>query len=131
MVGLVVGLLVRHLEDAGKLLDPYFTEPLIWEYEFARVVSEQSLLAANSEGIKAPQRRQWSLREAAMVLALGARGERAVELRVLGETLIERARRSVEEGRDAGATEEEGIGGEEMERRLAPVKAWASSLDPQ
>ena len=28
MPGLVVGLLVRHLEDAGRLLDPYLAEPV-------------------------------------------------------------------------------------------------------
>ena len=38
MVGLVVGLLVRHLEEADRLLDPYLAEPLIWDYEFSRVI---------------------------------------------------------------------------------------------
>ena len=61
MVSLVVGLLVRHLEDADYLLDPYLTEPLIWHYEFARVVNEASGLAAGSEGLVAPERRNWSL----------------------------------------------------------------------
>ena len=76
MVGFVVGLLVRHLEVAGSLLDTYLTEPLIWHFEFGRVVQEQSGLAANSEGLKAPERRQWSLRHVAMFLAVRAKGER-------------------------------------------------------
>ena len=42
MVSLVVGLLVRHLENADRLLDPYFAEPFIWQQEFGRVVSESS-----------------------------------------------------------------------------------------
>ena len=51
MVGLIAGLLVRHLEGAKNLLDPYLTEPLIWRYEFARVVHEASGIAADSEGL--------------------------------------------------------------------------------
>ena len=38
MVGLVVGILVRHLEAADELLDPYFIESIIWHLEFGRVV---------------------------------------------------------------------------------------------
>ena len=53
-VGLVVGLIVRHLEDADHLLDPYLTEPLIWRHEFARVVNETSGIAGDSEGLVAP-----------------------------------------------------------------------------
>ena len=40
MPALVVGLLVRHLESAGMLLDPYLEEPLAWQLEFSRVVHE-------------------------------------------------------------------------------------------
>ena len=88
MVSLVVGLLVRHLEDADHLLDPYLTEPLIWHHEFARVVNETGGLAAGSEGLVAPERRNWSLREAAMFMVVRANDERAAELRALGETLV-------------------------------------------
>ena len=45
MVGLVVGLLVRHLEKADSLLDTCLTEPFIWRLEFARCVNEISPLA--------------------------------------------------------------------------------------
>ena len=41
MVGLAVGLIVRHLENAGRLLDTYLTEPPIWHYEFARVTRKK------------------------------------------------------------------------------------------
>ena len=34
MVSLVVALLVRHSEAAGRLLDPYLAEPVIWRHEF-------------------------------------------------------------------------------------------------
>ena len=129
MVGLIVGMLVRHLEDAGNLLDPYLTEPLIWSLESRRVANEHSFLAAKTEGIEAPQRRKWSLREAAMVVTLGASDERAQELRRLGETLVGRARRRIERADQTERTTEQAEGGEDTELQLATVKAWASSLD--
>ena len=129
MVGLVVGILVRHLEVAGNLLDPYLTEPLIWSYESRRVANEYSLLAANSKGIEAPERRKWSLKETAMFMALKAENERVADIGALGETLVERARRQIKQGRDADATEEEANGGEDIEVQLATVRVWASSLD--
>ena len=129
MVGLVVGMLLRHLEAADDLLDPYIAEPLIWSHEFRRVGSEYSTLAADSEGIEAPQRRNWSLRDAAMFMALRADGERVASLRTLGETLVERARRSIGQGQDADAAAEEANRSEGIELQLARVIAWASSLD--
>ena len=111
MVGLVVGLLVRHLEQADDLLDPYFTEPLIWRLEFRRVVDEQSMLAASSEGIEAPDRRKWSLREAAMSMVLRATDERIEDLRLLGETLIETARREIKQGQSEDGIENQANGG--------------------
>ncbi len=129
MVGLVVGLLVRHLEAADNLLDPFLTDPFIWRCEFSRVASEHSGLAASSEGIVAPQRRNWSLREVAMSMVVGANDERATELRALGETLIEKAHRLIELAHTDEATEEGADNGEYIEEQLAPVRAWASTLD--
>ena len=129
MVALILGMLVRHMEVSDNLLDPYFTEPLIWSYEFTRVVGEGRSFAASSEGIESSERRNWSLRDAAMFTALRATDERAEELRMLGETLVNRARSRIEQQPDADVTADEGHSGEEIELRLAPVKAWASSLD--
>ena len=129
MVGLVVGLLVRHLEHADNLLDPYFTEFLIWSYEFRRVVDEQNMLAAGSDGIEAPERRNWSLRDAAMVMVLRATDERAADLRALGETLVERERGRIKQGHYVDATERAANGDEDIELQLATVRVWASSLD--
>ena len=128
MVGLIVGLLVRHLESARNLLDPYLAEPLIWHYEFARVVHEASGFAAGSEGLAAPERRKWSLREAAMFVALRANGERAAELRTLGETLVANARRLIGQEHEHGPTEV-ASGTEFAEQQLVQVRAWASTLD--
>ena len=129
MVSLVVGLLVRHLEDADYLLDPYLTEPLIWHYEFARVVNETGGLAAGSEGVVVPERRNWSLREAAMFMVVRANDERAAELRALGSTLVANARRHIESTRDDERTEAEADTGDSIEQQLVQVRAWASGLD--
>jgi DNA-binding transcriptional ArsR family regulator len=122
MVGLVVGLLVRHLERADRLLDPYLAEPMIWEQEFSRSVHEAGGLAAASEGLVAPERRQWTLREAAMLMALRADEARADDLRLIGQELVARARRSVEE---ALGDDDNSI----VEDRIVAVRAWASGLD--
>ena len=137
MPGLIVGLLVRHLERAGSLLDPYLAEPLVWHLEFGRVVSEAGGLAASSEGLFEPERRTWSLREAATWLTVNADPARAEELRGVGEQLVVRAL-------EMERTDESEQGqGEAEERRNAPaatdeegsvpftttVRNWASTLD--
>ena len=128
MVGLIVGLLVRHLAGAKSLVDPYLTEPLIWHYEFARVVHEASGFAADSDGLAAPERRKWSLREAAMYLVLRANGERAAELRALGQTLVANAPRLIGQEHEHGPTEvASGTG--LAEQQPVQVRAWASSLE--
>ena len=129
MIGLIVGLLVRHLAGAKSLLDPYLTEPLIWHYEFGRVAHEASGFAADSDGLAAPERRNWSLREAAMFTVVQADGERAAELRVLGETLTANARRLIGQEREHRPTTEVVSGTEFAERQLVQVRAWASSLE--
>ncbi len=129
MVGLIVGLLVRHLEDTDDLLDPYLTEPLIWRQEFARVANEAGGLAASSKGLVAPERRNWSLREAAMFMVIKANAERAAELRALGETLIVNAHCLVEPVRDHDFTEKEPVTEITEQQLVVQARAWASSLD--
>ena len=122
MVGLVVGLLVRHLEDADRLLDPYLAEPMIWNLEFGRLVRESSSLAASSEGILHAERRQWSLREAAMMLGLRADDTREDELRTIGQQLVAKAGRAAAA---LGDLRDDAV----VEQQLVTVRAWASSLD--
>jgi len=123
MPGLAVGLLVRHLENADRLLDRYLTEPDIWHLEFARITHESSGLAASSEGIVQAERRRWSLREAGMLLVLNADETRADELRAIGGQLVAAARRVATEALGAGADEAA------AEQFLATVRSWASGLD--
>ena len=129
MVGLIVGILVRHLEIAKNQLDPYLIEPRIWTYEFSRVAQESSMFAASSEGIEEPQRRSWSLPEAAMFMVLKADDDRAEDLQSLGKVLVERARRNIEKERMDDLTELDANSGQEIEQQLATVRTWASSLD--
>lgn len=130
MVGLVVGLLVRHLEHADRLLDPYLAEPLVWHEEFNRVTSESSGLAANSDGIVAADRRKWSMREAAGFLVLRADEGRAAELKTIGERLVNNARRLISDALAGTATAEATTPNDTaIEEQLAPVRAWASTLD--
>ena len=129
MVGLVVGLLVRHLENTGRLLDPYLADPLIWHHEFGRSTGEMSGFAADSEGLVNPDRRTWSLREVAGCMVLRADERRAVELRAVGETLVAKARRDIESAEDESVTDPAREAGDSAEHQLAIVRAWASSLD--
>ena len=129
MVGLVVGLLARHLENSDRLLDPFLVEPFIWRQEFARIVHESLMFATDSEGLVASERRSWSLRNAAMFMVLGANEERVVELRELGAGLVANARRYLESTRDDESTKSDVGVDDAVEQQLAPVRAWASFLD--
>ena len=129
MVGLVVGLLARHLENSDRLLDPFLVEPFIWRQEFARIVHESLMFATDSEGLVASERRSWSLRNAAMFMVLGANEERVVELRELGAGLVANARRYLESTRDDESTKSDVGVDDAVEQQLAPVRAWASCLD--
>ena len=129
MVGFIVGLLVRHLERSQHLLDPYLEEPIIWKLEFPRVVSEASGFKAASEGIIAPERRNWSLREAAMFMVVKADGERNEELRAVGEALVENARQLVELGKDRKPVRMDSGTDADEEPLVTFARAWASCLD--
>ena len=128
MPGLVVGLLVRHLEQADRLLDPYLTEPFVWRNEFDRVVNESTGFAASSEGLVAPERRKWSLREAAASMVLWANDDRTEELRALGEKLVANASHHLEPTCDGEPTEAITDAGDSPGHQIAQVRAWASSL---
>ena len=129
LVGFVVGLLVRHLENADRLLDPFLVEPLIWHLEFGRIVHDRGPFAADSEGLVAPERRSWSLRDVAMRLVLGAKDERAAELRELGKRLVANARRQIESTPDDGQTRSRPEPDNSGAQNLATVRGWASCFD--
>ena len=62
MPALAFGLMVRHIERFGSLIDPYLIEPLVWDLEAARVSQEFSGFAARAappEPETAVERRRW------------------------------------------------------------------------
>lgn len=119
MPALALGVLVRHLEIANEAIDPYLTEPTVWELEFSRAINDQtSGLAARIPELPNPERRKWSLREVSMMLALRAEGDRIAELKALGDHLLTNARASIGDDSSGGARE-----------HLAAVRNWAASLD--
>ena len=129
MVGLIVGILIRHIGVTGNLLDRYLVEPFIWRYEFKRAIHEHDLIAASSEGIEASERREWTLRHASSLMVLQADDERVEDLRDLGQALIERARILIDQQGETEAVEDEISSGETIGLKLSAVRLWASSLD--
>jgi hypothetical protein len=122
MVALVVGVLVRHLDMAGTQLDRFLAEPDVWHLEFNRISHEHGWLRASSDGIVHAERRQWSLREAAMSLVLAAGPERAEELQLVGQQLVDKTRRRIERLGDAVPVDDAAM-------ELSTVRGWASGLD--
>lgn len=123
MIGLIVGLLIRHLEKADDLLDPYLTEPFIWYYEFVRVNMESSGLAANSDKLVAPEQRKWGLGEAGSFMVINANAERATKLRALGDMLISNAQQLVKIAPDHKVCQKE------KGYLISEARIWASRLD--
>ncbi|MFI8877897.1 hypothetical protein [Streptomyces sp. NPDC055243] len=127
MPGLVVGFLVRHLEQAGDLLDPWVRDPHVWHLEFTRVASEGVLYV---QGPDAPDlvglsRRRSSLRDVAAELTIRATlsGDQARlnELAATGEELVRRAEELVADSQ----------GGPEADRFLTSVRGWAATFRPE
>ncbi|MFF5614606.1 hypothetical protein ACFY7B_16965 [Streptomyces albidoflavus] len=131
MVGLVVGMLIRHIDSAGTTLDDFLSEPGIWHLEFSRATSEHIGLAAATPGISHVERRKWNLRDAATLIALKATDARRQErLRQIGQILEAKARQELDRLRSAA------VSAEELERfdeaattTIAMVRNWASCLD--
>jgi len=117
MPGLVVGLLVRHLDGVGELLDSCLEDPRVWQLEFGRVVSEGHLhvQGADDSELAGRERRRWSFREVAAQMTIMARvngdEERLAKLGQIADKLVCNAR-------------EEGYVGDE----LAAVEGWAAGL---
>jgi NACHT domain-containing protein len=126
MPGLAVGLLIRNLGIAGEALDPFLVEPMVWRLEFDRYVADHSLFAASAGRVHAPERRKWTLREAAMMLTVRADESRVIALRALGHRLVERARQLT-------ADDQRVFTNREMEYHpaedLAAAQGWAATLD--
>lgn len=122
MPALVVGLLVRHADDAEELLDRWLVRPEVWELEVQRVVSEGQLHAqgAAEPDLTGEERRRYRFQDVAAEMTLHALlagdEERLEELALIGDELLRRARHQVDAGHRA-------------EESLATVEGWVSLFD--
>lgn len=121
MPAFVVGMLVRHIEDAGSLLDPYLSEPDVWHLEFGRTVQEGTGMLSRRDTATSPERRNWTFREASMMLALRADPPRAAKLDAIATLLQQRARDQLGLAADQEPDPD-------ALKYLASVAGWASSL---
>lgn len=110
--GMLYGLLVRHIENAGTSLDTFLAEPEVWSLEFGRCVNEHYGFKADSEGLTHPERRAWTPREVCITLVTRAGDEdRRDAVKAVGDKLIENGAR--------------------MGLQPEMVKTWAAHLDPE
>ncbi|MFC8791910.1 hypothetical protein [Streptomyces cinereoruber] len=127
MPGLVVGFLVRHLEQAGDLLDPWMRDPDVWHLEFARVAGEGVLYVQGPDepDLVGRSRRRSNLRDVAAELTIRATlsgdQNRLNELAATGEELIRRAEELVADSQ----------GGADADRMLTSVRGWAATFSPE
>ncbi|MGH3794468.1 MAG: hypothetical protein ACRDSP_06220 [Pseudonocardiaceae bacterium] len=127
MPGLVVGLLVRHLEQAGDLLDRWFCEPDVWHLEFARVTGEgvQHVQGPDPADLVGRTRRRHSLRDVAAEVTMRAMfagdQERLDTLAATSEELARHAQERV-------AAVDDGGGGQDV---MTSVQGWAATFRPE
>ena len=98
MPALVYGLMVRHVEGFGSLIDPFLTEPSVWQLEATRVSQEYSGVAARATPPKlemAVERRKWTVDETVSRLVLAGSESRREELKDVGITYFERAKKEI------------------------------------
>jgi transcriptional regulator with XRE-family HTH domain len=89
MLGLWVGVLVRHIEKVGDELDVFLATPAIWALEAERVTAELSGFKAHvPESLSGEDRRGWTLSDVAAYLVVQSPPERAGDLRRIRDTLL-------------------------------------------
>jgi len=124
MPGLVVGLLVRHQDRAGDLLDSWLSRPEIWALEAARASGEGRLHVQGPDPDDLPgrDRRRASFREVAASMTvqavLDADQDRLAELGAIEDELVRRS-------------QELAAGEEGADQYLATVQGWAALFRPE
>ncbi|MEU4616602.1 ATP-binding protein [Streptomyces umbrinus] len=120
--GLVVGLLVRHLETAGGLLDPWLTSPDVWALEFGRATAEGQfhIRGAEPDDVVGTDRRRLTPRDAAAELTLRAMEagdqQRLDTLAEVADQLVANAQAEI---------------GDDPDDQLTAVQGWASVFRPE
>lgn len=124
MPGLVVGFLIRHLDEVTDELDPWLAEPMIWDLEFGRSSTEGHLhvQGPDPDDLHGRALRRMSPRDVAIELtrrAVIARDEASItRLRSVADKLIQRASKPF--GSDPSTPG--------FEERMTTVQNWASFL---
>ena len=97
MPALAYGLMVRHLEHFDGIIDPFLTEPYLWEVEFARVTHELGGFVSGSATVARPERRKWTPRGTVLwLVTMASDQDRVQELKSLSHLYLERAMRELE-----------------------------------
>lgn len=121
MPGLIVGLLVRHLDRVGYLLDQWLVRPELWNLEFSRSRGEGQLhvQGADPPELVGRDRRHHNFRDvgAEMTIRAMLAGDRhrLAALAATADQLVRRARELVKD--DSGD--------------VLTVEGWASALRPE
>jgi hypothetical protein len=124
MPGLIVGLLVRHLDRSGDLLDRWLARPELWHLEFSRTAAEGHLhvQGADPPELVGRDRRRHTFRDVAAEMTLramlSADQERLAALAGVGDELIRRARELV-------------AGSDDEADQMVVVEGWAAALRPE
>lgn len=122
MVGLVVGLLERHRDAAGQLLDPFLASPGAWSIEMARVTGEHGIRLRDpgADELTGSERRKFTFHDVVGEMVFRARlaGDdgRLSELHEVGNQLLAAAR-----------SEAEAAGIDDPDH-LATVESWSEEL---
>lgn len=128
--GMLYGLLVRHLDDVGALLDPYLANIDAWQLEFGRTTGEHSFRVRDHDADKltGQDRRRFTPHDVVGSLVIGARirgdERRLAELRDVGERLVESSRAQVT-ARSAAYDE---VAPDHEAQFLATVRSWGAEF---
>ncbi len=101
MAGFVYGILVRHIDEAGELLEPWLAIPEIWRLELRRTMDEQvGRRWAEADKVDHPERRTWDAMTVANFLVVqaitGESSSAIARLSAIGDRLVENARQRYE-----------------------------------
>ncbi len=130
MPGLVVGLLVRHLDNVTNELDRWLCRAEVWSLEFSRAVSEGHLhiQGADADDLPGNGQRRYTFRETAGYLVATAitsgNDARLDALAKCGRELMRRARAAVLPDIDP-----DDPGHDTDNERLVSIAGWAAHLD--
>jgi hypothetical protein len=131
--GMLAGFLIRHLDGAGSLLDPYLANVDIWHLETTRATGEHGFRVRDPDAdtLTGHDHRRFTPHEVVGYLVVNARlrGDetRLAELEHVGERLVESARAAV--ASHTGETSEPGADpSEEAAEYLAVAQSWGAEF---